>query len=42
MGVPTPRRRAERRGLRLWHVWVVLPLAFAAAILVAAMVFYTG
>ncbi|MFJ9822270.1 pentapeptide repeat-containing protein [Streptomyces sp. NPDC101151] len=37
-----PGRRAERRGLRLWPVGTVLVLAFAAAILVAASVFYTG
>ncbi|MCX4885984.1 pentapeptide repeat-containing protein [Streptomyces sp. NBC_00847] len=37
-----PRRRTERRGLRLWPVGVVLVLAFTAAVLVAATVFYTG
>ncbi|MET9686792.1 hypothetical protein [Streptomyces coeruleorubidus] len=37
-----PRRRAERRGLRLWHVWIVLPLAFVTAIAIAAGVFFTG
>ncbi|MFI6494340.1 pentapeptide repeat-containing protein [Streptomyces sp. NPDC050564] len=37
-----PRRRAERRGLRLWPVGAVLVLAFATAIIVAATVFYTG
>lgn len=42
MGVPTLRRQAERRGLRLWPVGRVLVLAFAAAVLVAAAVFYTG
>jgi hypothetical protein len=42
MGVPTLRPRAERRGLRLWPVGTVLALAFAAAVLVAAAVFYTG
>ncbi|MFF0766939.1 hypothetical protein ACFYWH_44290 [Streptomyces sp. NPDC003737] len=42
MGVPTFRRRAERRGLRLWPVGTVLALAFAAAVLVADAVFYTG
>ncbi|MFF0794195.1 pentapeptide repeat-containing protein [Streptomyces spiralis] len=42
MGVPTLRRRAERRGLRLWPVGRVLVLSFAAAVLVAAAVFYTG
>jgi hypothetical protein len=36
------RRRAERRGLRLWPVGTVLVLAFAAVVLVAAAVFYTG
>lgn len=38
----TQRRRAERRGLRLWPVGTVLVLPFAAAVLVAAAVFYTG
>ncbi|MGW2556292.1 pentapeptide repeat-containing protein, partial [Streptomyces sp. NPDC001635] len=42
MGVPTFRRRAERRGLRLWPVGTVLALAFTEAVLVAAAVFYTG
>ncbi|OUC95457.1 hypothetical protein CA983_33405 [Streptomyces swartbergensis] len=37
-----PRRRAERRGLRLWHVWIVLPLAFVTAIAIAASVFFAG
>ncbi|MFF4551385.1 pentapeptide repeat-containing protein [Streptomyces sp. NPDC001435] len=37
-----PRRRTERRGLRLWPVGTVLTLTFTAAILVAATVFYTG
>ncbi|MCG3042826.1 pentapeptide repeat-containing protein [Streptomyces sp. S1A] len=37
-----PRRRAERRGLRLWPVGLVLALAFAASLLVAATVFYAG
>lgn len=37
-----PRRRAERRGLRLWHVWIVLPLAFITAIAIAAGVFHAG
>ncbi|MEV6055206.1 pentapeptide repeat-containing protein [Streptomyces sp. NPDC052107] len=36
------RRRTERRGLRLWPVGTVLVLAFTAAVLVAATVFYTG
>ncbi|MEV4334036.1 pentapeptide repeat-containing protein [Streptomyces sp. NPDC049597] len=36
------RRQAERRGLRLWPVGLVLLLAFTAAILVAAAVFSTG
>ncbi len=40
MGVPTLRRRAERRGLRLWPIGTVLVLSFAAAVLVAATVFY--
>ncbi|WP_331763553.1 pentapeptide repeat-containing protein (plasmid) [Streptomyces hirsutus] len=42
MGVPTLRRRTERRGLRLWPVGRVLVLSFTAAVLVAAAVFYTG
>ncbi|GGN40818.1 pentapeptide repeat-containing protein [Streptomyces fuscichromogenes] len=37
-----PRRRTERRGLRLWPVGPVLALTFATAVLVAAAVFYTG
>ncbi|NWF31372.1 pentapeptide repeat-containing protein, partial [Streptomyces sp. PKU-EA00015] len=37
-----PRRQAERRGLRLWPVGIVLVLAFTTAILVAASVFYAG
>lgn len=37
-----PRNRTERRGLRLWPVGTVLVLAFAAALLVATAVFYTG
>jgi uncharacterized protein YjbI with pentapeptide repeats len=37
-----PRRRAERRGLRLWPVGIVLVLAFTVAVLVAAAVFYAG
>jgi hypothetical protein len=28
--------------LRLWHVWIVLPLAFITAIAIAAGVFYAG
>lgn len=35
-------RRAEQRGLRLWHVWFVLPLTFFVAITVAAGVFFAG
>lgn len=42
MGILTSRRRTERRGLRLWPVGRVLALTFAAALLVAAAVFYTG
>jgi hypothetical protein len=42
MGAHLPRRRGERRGLRLWPVGLVLALTFAAAVLVAAAVFYTG
>ena len=37
-----PRRRAERRGLRLWPVGIVLTLTFATAIGVAASVFLAG
>ncbi|MFI9726260.1 pentapeptide repeat-containing protein [Streptomyces sp. NPDC052092] len=37
-----PQRQAERRGLRLWHVWIVLPLAFVTAIAIAAGVFFAG
>ncbi|GGW90349.1 pentapeptide repeat-containing protein [Streptomyces lomondensis] len=37
-----PRRQAEQRGLRLWPVGIVLVLAFIAAVLVAAVVFYAG
>ncbi|MGA5453862.1 pentapeptide repeat-containing protein [Streptomyces umbrinus] len=37
-----PRRQAERRGLRLWPVGIVLVLAFTTAVLVAAAVFYAG
>ncbi|MFE7930741.1 pentapeptide repeat-containing protein [Streptomyces sp. NPDC057456] len=36
------RRQAERRGLRLWHVGLVLTLAFTTALLVASTVFYAG
>lgn len=42
MGTPSPRRRRERRGLRLWPVGTVLLLTFAAAVLVAAAVFYSA
>ncbi|MEU3823132.1 hypothetical protein AB0E74_26460 [Streptomyces sp. NPDC030392] len=37
-----PRRQAERPGLRLWPVGLVLPLAFLAALVVAAFVFLTA
>ncbi|MFI9467398.1 pentapeptide repeat-containing protein [Streptomyces sp. NPDC052492] len=37
-----PQRQVERRGLRLWHVWIVLPLAFVTAIAIAAGVFFAG
>ncbi|MGD9486066.1 pentapeptide repeat-containing protein [Streptomyces sp. TRM70308] len=37
-----PRRQAERRGLRLWPVGIVLILSFTIAVLVAAVVFYAG
>ncbi|MEU5666523.1 hypothetical protein [Streptomyces longwoodensis] len=42
MRLSPPRRRPERRGLRLWHVWVVLPLTFTAALAIAAGVFFAG
>ncbi|MEU9056852.1 pentapeptide repeat-containing protein [Streptomyces sp. NPDC048384] len=42
MNTHLPRRRAERRGLRLWPVGTVLALTFTAAVLVAVTVFYTG
>lgn len=35
-------RRADRRGLRLWHIGIVLPLVFTVAVLIAGFVFYTG
>lgn len=37
-----PGRRAERGGLLLWHVWIVLPLTFTAALAIAACVFLAG
>ncbi|WP_037808742.1 pentapeptide repeat-containing protein [Streptomyces sp. NRRL F-2580] len=37
-----PRRRGERRGLRLWPVGAVLALSFTLAITVAALVFFAG
>ncbi|MFD9223468.1 pentapeptide repeat-containing protein [Streptomyces sp. NPDC060064] len=37
-----PRRRTERRGLRLWPVGTALTLTFATAITVAAAAFFTG
>ncbi|MFE1230292.1 pentapeptide repeat-containing protein [Streptomyces sp. NPDC058745] len=36
------RQQAERRGLRLWNVGLVLALAFTAAVLTAGFVFYAG
>ncbi|MDQ0757452.1 hypothetical protein QF027_000087 [Streptomyces canus] len=42
MGAHLPRRRTERRGLRLWPVGTVLILTFTSALLVAAAVFATG
>lgn len=42
MSPQIPGRQAERRGLRLWSVGIVLVLVFASAILVAGLVFYTG
>ncbi|MGW7540014.1 hypothetical protein ACWGKQ_02675 [Streptomyces sp. NPDC054770] len=37
-----PKRRTQRRGLRLWPVGPVLALTFAVALLVSAAVLYTG
>ncbi|MEU4499215.1 pentapeptide repeat-containing protein [Streptomyces sp. NPDC023998] len=37
-----PRRRTERRGLRLWPVGTALTLTFATAIAVAAAAFFAG
>ncbi|MFF7468283.1 pentapeptide repeat-containing protein [Streptomyces sp. NPDC008092] len=37
-----PKRRTQRRGLRLWPVGPVLALTFAVAVLVSVAVFYTG
>jgi hypothetical protein len=37
-----PRCRAEWRGLRLWHIWTVLPLAFVTAIAIAAGLSFAG
>ncbi|MGW0345917.1 pentapeptide repeat-containing protein [Streptomyces anthocyanicus] len=37
-----PRRKTERRGLRLWPVGPVLVMTFTAALLVATAVFYSG
>ncbi|MEU8679545.1 hypothetical protein [Streptomyces sp. NPDC048560] len=42
MSPEIPGRQAERRGLRLWNVGIVLVLVFTGAILVAGLVFYTG
>ncbi|WP_406337524.1 hypothetical protein [Streptomyces sp. NBC_00649] len=42
MGIATSRRRTDRSRLRLWAVGSVLVPAFAAAVLVAASVFYTA
>ncbi|UYB41183.1 pentapeptide repeat-containing protein [Streptomyces sp. Je 1-4] len=37
-----PRSGTGQRSLRLWHVWIVLPAAFATAIAVAAGAFFAG
>ncbi|MFG2895057.1 pentapeptide repeat-containing protein [Streptomyces sp. NPDC048248] len=37
-----PRSGADQRSLRLWHVWIVLPAAFATAIAVAVGAFFAG
>ncbi|WP_327225149.1 pentapeptide repeat-containing protein [Streptomyces platensis] len=42
MNLPLPRSGTGQRGLRLWHVWIVLPAAFATAIAVAAGAFFAG
>ncbi|MFJ3877110.1 pentapeptide repeat-containing protein [Streptomyces sp. NPDC090077] len=40
--IPFPRTASASRGLRLWHVWLVLPLVFIAAVSIAGGVFYAG
>ncbi|WP_437112168.1 pentapeptide repeat-containing protein [Streptomyces sp. enrichment culture] len=42
MSFRLPRRQAERHGLRLWPVGVVLALAFTTALAVAGFVFFTA
>ncbi|MEU3551292.1 pentapeptide repeat-containing protein [Streptomyces longwoodensis] len=42
MKLSPSRRRPVRRGLRLWHVWIVLPLTFTTALAIAAGVFFAG
>ncbi|MBT2423454.1 pentapeptide repeat-containing protein [Streptomyces sp. ISL-22] len=42
MRLSLPPRRTERRGLRLWHVWIVLPLTFLIALAIATGVFVAG
>ncbi|MFC9879026.1 pentapeptide repeat-containing protein [Streptomyces libani] len=37
-----PRSGTGQRTLRLWHVWIVLPAAFATAITVAVGAFFAG
>ncbi|MER7180129.1 pentapeptide repeat-containing protein [Streptomyces hyaluromycini] len=42
MSPKLPKRQAERRGLRLWRIGVVLPLTFMITVGVATVVFYAG
>ncbi|MFE1775548.1 pentapeptide repeat-containing protein [Streptomyces sp. NPDC059008] len=42
MNLPLSRSGTGQRGLRLWHVWIVLPAVFATAIAVAAGAFFAG
>ncbi|MFI5831423.1 pentapeptide repeat-containing protein [Streptomyces sp. NPDC051578] len=42
MRLSLPQNQAERRGLRLWHIWLVLPLVFITAIAIGGAAFYAG
>ncbi|MFI9353148.1 pentapeptide repeat-containing protein [Streptomyces lydicus] len=42
MNLHLSRSGTGQRGLRLWHVWIVLPATFATAIVVAASAFFAG